>query len=256
MTYARPWKPSTAASSSAAPPQCPPSPPLSIALICNHRVGLPADVPVVCFSGLDVLTDLPLAVRAFEIVRAQRPDARLLLVGPTEEEALTAWRAGSSMAATARAVRALGKVPHQELPDVLPAADLFLLPFPGKIANIGRWPNKIGDYMAVGRPTVANPVGELGELFRRYPVGLLAGDTPAEMAAAALRLLDDPDLANAIGRGAREAAETELSWASQIARLEAWYQRILAKTVAPGTSHPHEDLRSRPPSRATTRQST
>jgi glycosyltransferase involved in cell wall biosynthesis len=170
-----------------------------------------------------VLSDLPLAVRAFEIVLAQRPDARLLLVGPTEEDA----RAGSSSAASFRAITALGNVPYKELPSILPAADLFLLPYPSKIANIGRWPNKIGDYMAVGRPTVANPVGELTELFRRYPVGLLAGETAEEMAAASLRLLRDPDLASEIGRGARKAAELELCWSSQIARLETWHRSIL-----------------------------
>jgi glycosyltransferase involved in cell wall biosynthesis len=187
-------------------------------------VGLPPGAPVVCFSGLDVLTDLPLAVRAFEIMRAQMPETRLLLVGPTEADACAA---GGSAAASGL-IRALGKVAYQELPRVLPAADLFLLPFPNKVANLGRWPNKVSDYMAVGRPTVANPVGELNELFRRHPVGLLAGETPEAMAAAALRLLRDRSLADAIGRGARKSAETELSWSSQIARLENWYRGILA----------------------------
>lgn len=187
------------------------------------RAGLPLGAPVVCFSGLDVLIDLPLAVRAFEIIRAELPDARLLLVGPTEADA----RAASSSPTALQAIEALGKVPYGELPGVLPAADLFLLPYPNKIVNVGRWPNKIGDYMAVGRPTVANPVGELSELFRRYPVGLLAGETAQEMAAASLRLLRDPELANEIGRGARKAAETDLSWSSQIARLEIWYRNIL-----------------------------
>ncbi|NKB15907.1 MAG: glycosyltransferase family 4 protein, partial [Sphingomonadales bacterium] len=93
-----------------------------------------------------------------------------LLVGPTEAEA----RAASSPATPLPAITALGKVPYKELPSVLPAADLFLLPYPNKIVNVGRWPNKIGDYMAVGRPTVANPVGELNELFQRFP-GRLAG---------------------------------------------------------------------------------
>jgi glycosyltransferase involved in cell wall biosynthesis len=48
------------------------------------------------------------------------------------------------------------------------------------------------------------------------------------MAAAALRLLHDRNLAEAIGLGARKAAETALSWSSQIARLETWYRGVLA----------------------------
>ncbi|NJO23077.1 MAG: glycosyltransferase family 4 protein [Sphingomonadales bacterium] len=203
------------------------------------RAGLPLDAPIVCFSGLDVLIDLPLAVRAFEIIHEKMPDARLLLVGPTEAEA----RAASSPATPLPAITALGKVPYKELPSVLPAAYLFLLPYPNKIVNVGRWPNKIGDYMAVGRPTVANPVGELNELFQRFPVGLLAGETAEDMAASSLHLLRDPELANEIGRKARKAAETDLSWSSQIERLENWYQDILtAKSQSSsyrGVPQPH-----------------
>jgi glycosyltransferase involved in cell wall biosynthesis len=188
------------------------------------RVGLPRDAPVVCFSGLDVLIDLPLAIRTFEIIHAKMPEALLLLVGPTEAQA----RAASHSASALSAIKAVGKVPYKELSNILPAADLFLLPYPNRVVNIGRWPNKIGDYMAVGRPTVANPVGELNELFQRYPIGLLAGGSAEEMAASSLRLLHDRDAAKELGRSARKIAETELGWSNQIARLEAWYRTILA----------------------------
>ena len=189
------------------------------------RVGLPATVPVVCFSGLDVLIDLPMAVRAFEIIHAQLPDARLLLVGPTGADAQACVTTPDALPA----ITAIGKVPHKELPNVLPAADVFLLPYPNKIVNVGRWPNKIGDYMATGRPTVANPVGELIDLFSRYQIGRLASETPEAMAAEALVLLTDPVLAARLGQEARRVASTDLNWSSQISRLESWYRDIIQK---------------------------
>jgi len=187
------------------------------------RVGLPNDTPVVCFSGLDVLIDLPLAVQAFEIIRAQIPGTRLLLVGPSQDDARSCASSPEALAA----ITATGKVPYKDLPKILPAADLFLLPFPNKIVNVGRWPNKIGDYMAVGRPTVANPVGELVELFGRYDIGRLAGATADEMAAASIELLRDPARSSAIGQEARRIAANDLNWSSQIVRLEHWYREII-----------------------------
>jgi len=194
----------------------------------RERLGLPQGVPVLCFSGLDVLIDLPVAVRAFERVRQQRPDARMLLVGPSQADA----KASVTSAESLPAISALGKVPYKQLPEVLPAADIFLLPYPNKIVNVGRWPNKIGDYMAVGRPTVANPVGELIDLFTKYQIGRLADETPEAMAEAALALLANPQEAERIGLQARRIAETDLNWTSQIARLEAWYRDIIQKRQA------------------------
>ena len=201
----------------------------------RERVGIPPDAAVLGFSGLDVLIDLPLAVRAFEIVRRTIPDVRLLLVGP-DRNAIT--RIGIDPAAL-DAVYAIGKIPHRELPQLLPAADVFLLPFPNKIANVGRWPNKIGDYMAVGRPIVSNPVGELVELFGRYDIGRLVAETPEAVAAEAISLLRDPDLCEQMGRNARAAAEGELSWQSQVSRLEDWYEEILALSDRPTNRSRH-----------------
>ena len=195
----------------------------------RSRLGLPSGVPVVCFSGLDVLIDLPIAVQAYELIRKQLPDARMLLVGPTEDDAKASVTSHDSLSG----ISAIGKVPYHKLPEVLPAADVFLLPYPDKIVNVGRWPNKIGDYMAVGRPTVANPVGELVDLFGRYQIGKLAGETPRAMADAALELLTNPTLADQLGREARRVAETDINWTSQISRLESWYRSIIQKQHSP-----------------------
>lgn len=189
------------------------------------RVQLPTRAPVLCFSGLDVLIDLPLAVKAFELVRRDVPDARLLLVGPDERTVRDMVGDPSAM----DAVVALGPVPYGDLPKILPAADAFLMPYPNKVVNIGRWPNKIGDYMAVARPTVSNPVGEVKMLFERHEVGVLCDETPAAMARAAADLLRDPARADALGTNARRVAENELNWAHQVTRLESWYYDILSR---------------------------
>lgn len=181
--------------------------------------GLPLDAPVLCFSGLDVLIDLKLAVRAYEEVRKQQPDARLLLVGPTERDAAAAVSAPEAMAGIA----ATGPVPYADLAKRLAAADVFLMPYDNKVSNVGRWPNKVGDYMCIGRPTVSNPVGEVKWLFGQYEIGLLTETTAEAMAAGALRLLREPAYAQALGARARKLAEEEFAWDKLIVGLEDWY---------------------------------
>ena len=81
--------------------------------------------------------------------------------------------------------------------------------------------------MAVGRPTISNPVGEVKWLFDTYAVGVLADETPESVADAVLALLRDPEAADAIGREARHVAQTVFAWDQQISKLESWYYMIL-----------------------------
>lgn len=189
----------------------------------RNLAGIPADAPVVCFSGLDVLIDLPLAVRAFEVLHDRNPRTVLLLVGPTERDARSMVSSESVM----RNIKALGPIAYAMLPKFLAAADVFLMPYANKVSNVGRWPNKIGDYMCVGRPTVSNPVGEVKWLFDRYPIGTLAEETAESMAAAALEYLTDPDRAREVGERARQIAHREFAWDKLIVRLEEWYYDLI-----------------------------
>lgn len=189
----------------------------------KQALGMAPDVPVLCFSGLDVLIDLPLAVAAFERVLDTVPACRLLLVGPRLDQVRGFFEKREALAQ----VHALGPVPFASLPQHLAAADVFLMPYANKVSNVGRWPNKVGDYMAVGRPTVSNPVGEVAWLFAHHAIGALADETPEAMAAASVELLNDPARAEAIGRRARQTAETVFAWDKQIIHLEDWYYALL-----------------------------
>ena len=191
----------------------------------KRALGIDANTPVLCFSGLDVLIDLPLAIHAYERVRSELPDVRLLLVGPSEAQAQPLLNDRAAWPG----VMALGPIPFANLPEHLAAADIFLMPYSNEIANVGRWPNKVGDYMAVGRPTISNPVGEVKWLFERYEVGVLADETPDAIADAVLVLLRDAGKAERMGLEARRVAEEVFAWDKQISKLENWYYARLAE---------------------------
>jgi glycosyltransferase involved in cell wall biosynthesis len=191
----------------------------------RRTLKLPTDAGVVCFSGLDVLIDLPLVVKAFAHMLTTRPDLHLLLVGPTDS-----FVANLAVPEQLRTrIVCTGPVPHNQLPNYLAAADVFLMPYADKVSNVGRWPNKVGDYMCIGRPTVSNPIGEVKSLFERFGIGVLADETPEAMADATLGLLNDPARAAQIGAVAQQVAAEFFSWPKLIEDLERFYYDILAK---------------------------
>jgi glycosyltransferase involved in cell wall biosynthesis len=108
----------------------------------------------------------------------------------------------------------------------LACAEIMCLPLADRAANRGRLPNKMLDYMAAGRPTVASPVGDVKAILEEHPVGLLAGDEAA-FAAALERLRDDGALREELGRSARRVAETVFAWPRLVSRLDGFYRMLL-----------------------------
>ena len=80
--------------------------------------------------------------------------------------------------------------------------------------------------MALGRPTVANPIGDVGTFFEKHPVGLTAGCDSEEFSERVVQLLDDPDLSERLGRAARETA-LQYDYPTLIGKLEDFYSRML-----------------------------
>ena len=120
-----------------------------------------------------------------------------------------------------------GFLPYEDVPWVLGCADLFVLPFPDTIYNVGRWPNKMGDYMSLGRPTISNPVGDIKTLFENHAIGLLASEDPASFAEKIFYIIEHPDVAENLGNNARDLAIKEYEWKILICRLENFYYSIL-----------------------------
>jgi glycosyltransferase involved in cell wall biosynthesis len=123
--------------------------------------------------------------------------------------------------------RHLGEVPYNRLETLLGAGDLMLLPFRDTPVNRGRYPNKLGDYLAAGRPVLTNPTGELGRLVDQEGIGKLAAESGAAMAAGARELLQDPGQLEELGRRARLLAERRWGWVHRAATAEAAYLRLM-----------------------------
>lgn len=189
---------------------------------CRKKLGLAADAKIVGFMGF-VHYDLDLALRAFAQLYKRDQSAKLILVGkPSPMTADIARQEGC-----AKGIMEYGILPYEQISDHMGAADVFLLPFAHKQANIGRWPNKVGDYMAMGRPIISSPVGEMVHLFESETIGQLTDPTPQAFANSARELMADQPLCDKIGQQARAAAEQRYSWEHLADVLEQCYQQVI-----------------------------
>ncbi|NTV53512.1 MAG: glycosyltransferase family 4 protein, partial [Candidatus Firestonebacteria bacterium] len=190
----------------------------------RRAMGFSPDWKIFGFMGF-VHFDLELVLKSFARIYRAHPEARLLLAGKPSP-LVGQWARREKMET---AILDQGIVPYAQLPGVFGCADVFLLPFARKQANIGRWPNKVGDYMAMGRPIVTSPVGEMEPLFRSEPMGRLAADNPEAFAEAAWSLAADAQACKRMGQAARAAAEARYSWEFFADKLHFFYQRVLER---------------------------
>lgn len=121
-----------------------------------------------------------------------------------------------------------GFVARSELPRLLAAADLLVQPGQSNEFNDYRFPSKLPEFLASGRPVIL-PRSNVGLLLKNGEDALLLerGDS-AEIADALQRLAADPELRTRIGRRGREFALRNLDWAKNVAVIPTFYDQCLA----------------------------
>ncbi|MCC7261240.1 MAG: glycosyltransferase family 4 protein [Candidatus Latescibacteria bacterium] len=161
-------------------------------------------------------------VRAFAQVRPQVPEAWLLLVGDGEE--------GPGLAALVRELGVADRVVfagwREEVPDLLRAMDIFVLPSLNE--GMGK---ALVEAMYVGLPVVASRVGGVPDLIEAGRAGLLVPPgQPAALAAALLGLAADPHRRRELGARAAQVARA-YSVESMIEKLDGLYQSLLKEST-------------------------
>lgn len=121
--------------------------------------------------------------------------------------------------------------PRNKLPQSLGAADIHLVSLIPDLEPCSV-PSKFYGILAAGRPTlfVGDPDGEIARIIARTGCGAtVAIGRDAELAAEIVRLVDSPQVREAMGRAARQTFDAEFREGVGIA---AW-QRLLADLATP-----------------------
>lgn len=121
-----------------------------------------------------------------------------------------------------------GIVQHERISPYLASGDVMLLPYSNREINRARFPNKLGDYLASGRPIITNPTGDMAHIFKKYTIGFLVQESPTEFAKKIQSLLIRPKLQQQMGKNARKLAECVFAWSVLTLSLEGFYTKQTA----------------------------
>ncbi|MEW6443890.1 MAG: glycosyltransferase family 4 protein [bacterium] len=185
----------------------------------------PDGPPIVLYLGsLDRIRRLDFLLRAFRSVLARAPEARLHLVGGGSEPEDEAFlRAEARRLEIAEAVDFKGFVPMEEAWSHVRRAAVCVSPFhPTPILN-STSPTKMIEYMAMGKPVVANDHPEQQLVLGRSGGGLCVRYDEQSFADAILELLNDREKAAEMGRRGRFWVERYRTYKVIADRVEEVY---------------------------------
>jgi glycosyltransferase involved in cell wall biosynthesis len=179
----------------------------------RSRFGLRPVTPLVLYTGtFEAYQGLDLLFASMATVKSQRPDARLLLAGGKPDQVRHAEQQAQSAGISDVTIFA-GEQPAGDIPAYLLAADVLVSPR----SRGTNTPLKIYQYLRSGRPIVATRLLTHTQVLGD-DTAILTGTSADEFAAGILSVLNNPAPAAAIGRQARQLAETKYSYQAYLDR--------------------------------------
>ncbi|HEY8994450.1 MAG TPA: glycosyltransferase family 4 protein [Lacunisphaera sp.] len=119
---------------------------------------------------------------------------------------------------------------HQHIPALMSLADYFVQPGEADSFNDYRFPSKLPEFFALGRPVIL-PRTNLGLLVRHGTDGyVLDRADRASIVRAVLELELDPILRERLSEGALTFARNHFDWARSADQLHGFYQGLLTVT--------------------------
>jgi L-malate glycosyltransferase len=163
-------------------------------------------------------------LRAFGRIQAAVPGASLVLVGDGGERPALERLAGEL---GLRNVRFTGAVPPERMAEQYDAADIYL-----NAPDVDNMPTSVLEAFMAGLPVVTTDAGGIPFIVRDGENGLMVPrDDDAALAAAALRLLHEPGLAERLCAAARAEALRQYTWEAVGAHWAALYHGLAQEEV-------------------------
>ncbi len=146
---------------------------------------------------LEPLYNVGCVLRAFKIIQAQYPEASLTVAGEgLQRSELEELAKDLELTNTTF----IGRVPFEGMPAMYEAADIYLM-----APNLDNMPSSLTESLACGIPVVTTNAGGIPFMVRNEETCLMvACNDHQAMAAAAIRLLKDDELAKSIAYEGRE----------------------------------------------------
>jgi glycosyltransferase involved in cell wall biosynthesis len=191
----------------------------------RQSLGLGAGTPLVLYTGtFEAYQGLDLLFDAMAIVKASRPDARLVLAGGKPDQ-IQAARAQAEANGIADVTLFAGERPASEIPAYLRAADVLVSPR----SRGTNTPLKIYQYLRSGKPIVATRLLTHTQVLDD-DTAVLTGPTKREFAGGILAAITDRQRSAAVGASAQRLAATKYSYEAYLERTRRACSALLTPT--------------------------
>ncbi len=175
---------------------------------------------------LEPLYNVGCVLRAFKLIQERFPEAELTVAGEGWQRAeLEALAASLEL----RNTKFIGRVSFDDMPAMYDSADVYLT-----ATDLDNMPSSITECLASGLPVVTTDAGGIPYIVQHEETCLMVSRNDHEaMAASAIRLLEDEELARKIAIQGREQSR-QWTWEGVGARWLDLYQHLGEEATTEG----------------------
>jgi glycosyltransferase involved in cell wall biosynthesis len=181
---------------------------------------------ILFLSRLDRKKGLDLLLHAFAKVRREVPDALLVLAGSGSEKFVDGLKHAASSLGIERDIVWTGFLTDNEKQAAFADADLFVLPSYSENFGIA-----VVEAMVAGLPVVVSDQVAINREIAASHAGLVVSCDVNQLAAALVRLLDDPALRQSMGDHGKTLARQHYAPGVAIHKLITMYDDIALRTA-------------------------
>ena len=203
-----------------------PPPPAAVA---RARLGVP-DEPIVLLYTRFWEYPLRDIVELLVMLRARRPDARLLVIGDGEQGEAAALGEVAARAGVAQKLDARGWSDQATIEAAIAAADVAVMPFADTLMNRAKCSVKLLELLHAGVPLVASGVGQASEYVQDGQTGLLVDPGGVPLAHGVIELLEDEPRRRALGNAAAGDIAGRWSWRRLATQAEQAYEAAISSS--------------------------
>jgi glycosyltransferase involved in cell wall biosynthesis len=160
-------------------------------------------------------------LEAVKKIAGEFPNAKLLLVGRSSQMERSVIQPMKRLGVEKWIV--LAGYRTNDYLDTLACMDIFVFLMAGSDGTA----RALREAMAMGKPVIVANRGMLPELVEDGISGLVVNDTPEDLADAALRLLHQPEMREALGKAAYQKAHRDFQLDRQVEAVEGFYQEMI-----------------------------
>jgi glycosyltransferase involved in cell wall biosynthesis len=190
---------------------------------------------IVYLGALDRLRRLDFLIHVFAAVAARHPDARLCLVGDGHDPAdVDLLRETARACGVEDRLEITGFLPRERALEHVAAASVCVSPLPpGPVYEVSS-PTKVLEYLALGRPVVANHIPDSRTVLTESGGGVSVPYEVEAFAEAVCHLLTDRQRADCMGRRGREYVREHRTYRVLADALERRYADLLTRRQCNG----------------------